>query len=104
MAKSSLLLLCCTLFACSVWAQKSLSDPFIPQKLTLKRADLGWTAGSSYLTFAKKTWDAGDDSRSILYTGPQKKEAFDLRLPEMRNKKVDFEIKAGRQEPLFRRQ
>ena len=102
MAKSSLLLLCCTLFACSVWAQKSLSDPFIPQKLELKRADLGWTANSTF--FAKKTWDAGVDSRSILYTGPQKKEAFDLRLPEMRNKKVDFQIKAGKPEPLFRRE
>jgi hypothetical protein len=103
MAKSSLLLLCCTLFACSVWAQKSISDPFIPQKLVFKKTGLGWTANNSY--FAKKPWDAsGDDTRSILYTGPQKKEALDLRLPEMRNKKVNFEIKTGKREPLFRSQ
>lgn len=103
MAKSSLLLLCCTLFACSVWAQKTISDPFIPQKLTFKKTDLGWTATSSY--FPKKAWDAGGNgARSILYRGPQKKEAFDLRLPEMKNRNVGFEIKAGKPEPLFRRQ
>ena len=103
MAKSSLLLLCCTLFACSVWAQRSTTDPFIPQRLTFQRADFRWTANSN--CFVKKAWVAGeDDSRSILYTGPQKKETFDLRLPELRNKKVDLQIKAGKREPLFRSQ
>ena len=103
MAKSSILLLCCTLFACSVWAQRSISDPFIPQKLTFQRADFRWTGNSNY--FVKKAWVAGEnDSRSILYLGPRKKEAFDLRLPEMKYRKVDFEIKAGKREPLFRRE
>jgi hypothetical protein len=102
MAKSSLPLLCCTLFACSVWAQKTISDPLIPQKLTFKKADLGWKANASY--FPRKTWDAGDDSRSILYTGQRKKNPVDLRLPELRARKVDFELKAKQREPLFRRQ
>jgi hypothetical protein len=103
MAKSSFLLLCCTLFACSVWAQSSASYAVFPQKLTFKKADLGWTANASY--FPKRAWDAGDeDSRSILYTGSRKKEAVDLRLPEFKSKKVDFKVQTGRQEPLFRRQ
>ena len=103
MAKSSFLLLCCTLFACSVWAQKPIADATIPQKLTFKKADLGWTANASY--FPKRAWDAGDDdARSILYTGPRKKEAVDLRLPEFKGKKVDFKVQARKQEPLFRRQ
>lgn len=103
MAKSQFLLLCCTLLACSVWAQSSPSDPAIPKKLHFKKADLGWTANSSY--FPKKSWDEGaDESRSIMYTAPRKKEAFDLRLPEFKNKKVDFQFKAGRREPLFRRE
>jgi len=103
MAKSSLLLLCCTLFACSVWAQKPITEASIPQKLTFKKADLGWTANSNY--FPRKAWDAGDDeSRSILYSGFRKTEPVDLRLPELRNKKVDFQIKAGKREPLFKNQ
>jgi hypothetical protein len=103
MAKAPFLLLCCTLFAWSVWAQKPIADANIPQKLTFKKADLGWTANARY--FPKRAWDAGDDdSRSILYTGPRKKEAVDLRLPELKSKKVDFQVKTGRQEPLFRRQ
>jgi hypothetical protein len=53
----------------------------------------------------KKAWVASDDdSRSILFSEPQKKETFDLRLPEMKNKKVDFQFKAGKREPLFRRE
>jgi hypothetical protein len=104
MAKSCFLLLCCTLFACSVWAQSYASYAIFPQKLSFKKVDLGWKANASY--FPKRAWDAGDaDSRSILYTGPQKKKGgVDMRLPEFKNKKVDFQFKAGPREPLFRRQ
>lgn len=103
MAKSHLLLLCCTFLACSAWAQSSPSDPAIPQKIHFKKVDLGWTSNTSY--FPKRTWDEGsDESRSMMYTAPRKREALDLRLPEYKNKKVDFQFKTGRQEPLFRRQ
>jgi len=103
MAKSCILLLCCTLFACSVWAQSYASYAVFPQKLTFKKANLGWTANASY--FPKRTWDGGEeDPRSILYTGPQKKKTIDLRLPDLKNKKIEFQVKAARQEPLFRRQ
>ncbi|HEY4109581.1 hypothetical protein [Puia sp.] len=104
MAKSPFVLLCCTLFACSVWAQTTTtSDPAIPQKLQFKKTNFSWVANTSY--FPKRAWDDVDDNfRSMMYTGPRKKEAIDLRLPEFRNKKVDFQLKAGPRDPLFRRQ
>ena len=102
MAKSSLLLLCCTLLACSVWAQKTAPlDLVIPLKLEFPKAFFGWKANSSPY-FAKKVGE--EDSKSILYNDAKKKKAVDLRLPEFKNKKVDFQFKAGPREPLFRRQ
>lgn len=103
MAKSSLLLLCCTLFACSVWAQNSRFLAYVPQKLEFKKANFGWAANANY--FPAKTWDAPDDNtRSLMYTGSRKKKLVDMRLPEHKSKKVDFQMKVGPREPLFRRQ
>jgi hypothetical protein len=103
MAKSSLLLLCCTLFACSVWAQKPVYDPAIPQKLTFKKADLGWTANSNYFP-RKASFTGGDEPKSILSTEPQKHEPMDLHLPEVKNPQTGIQVKTGHQEPPFRRQ
>jgi hypothetical protein len=103
MAKSLSLLLCCTLFACSVWAQTQPADAVLAQKLQFKKAQLGWTANSNY--FAKRSFASeGDENHSLMYTGPRKQEEFNLQLPEMKNKKVDFKMKLGPREPLFRRQ
>ena len=103
MAKSLSLLLCCSLFACSAWAQTPSSDVILSQKLQFKKADLGWTAGTSY--FSKRSFDPdGDGVRSMMYTGRPRKDSINMQLPGMKNKKVDFQMKLGPREPLFRRQ
>ena len=103
MAKSIPLLLCCTLFACSVWAQMQPADAVLSQKLQFKKAQLGWVANTNY--FPKRSFVSdGEEVHSLMYTGPRKQEDLNLQLPEMKNKKVDFKMKLGPREPLFRRQ
>jgi hypothetical protein len=103
MAKSLSLLLCCTLFACSVWAQTPQSDAVLLQKLQFKKVELGWTAATNY--FPKKSFDPeSDDVRSMMFVGPRKQDAVNMQLPELKYKKVDLRMKMGPREPLFRRQ
>lgn|GEM_PF-1876692 len=103
MAKSHFLLLCCILFACSVRAQNSRLVADIPLKLEFKKANFGWAAHPNY--FPKRSIDPADDAgRSMLFTGPRKNSSVNMRLPEVKHKKVDFQFKAGPREPLFRRQ
>lgn len=103
MAKSLLLLLCCAFLSRTLWAQAPRPDTAFPQKLQLKRADLGWADHPAY--FTKKTSDPETDSvRSLMYLGPAKRDSLQLQLPVMKNNKLDIQIKAGKGEPLFRRQ
>jgi hypothetical protein len=103
MAKSLLLLLCCAFLFQTLWAQAPRPDTVFPQKLQLKKADLGWAGHPAY--FTKKMSDPEADSvRSLMYVGPARRDSFQLQLPVMKNNKLDLQIKAGKREPLFRRQ
>jgi hypothetical protein len=45
-----------------------------------------------------------DNVRSLMYTGPTRRDSVQLGLPALKSKKIDFQIKTGQREPLFRRQ
>ena len=103
MAKSLLLLLCCAFLSRALRAQAPRPDTALPQKLQLKKADLGWADHPAY--FTKKTPDSGTDSvRSLMYAGSARRDSFQLQLPVIKNNKVGVQIKTGRREPLFRSQ
>lgn len=101
MAKSLLLLFCCACLSRTLLGQAPRPDTAIPQKLELKKAGPGLAGRPAY--FTKKTPGMGTDSvRSLMYMRPARRDSLQLRLPAQKNKKV--EVKAGHQEPLFRRQ
>jgi hypothetical protein len=107
MAKSFLLLLCCAFFFQGLWAQDRQTadeqlrvDTAIPQRLELRKADIGWVSHPLY--FAKKM-DTDDDMRSILYQ-PVRRDTFDLDLPKLKNHSVDVRAHVHRPLPLFREQ
>ena len=103
MTKLLLLLVCCAFLSRSLQAQSTLPNKTLPQKLELKKADLYGTSQPVY--FAKNISRGETDGvRSLMYNGAAKRDSFNLQLPKMQNRRVDFQFKAGRPEPLFRRQ
>ena len=108
MAKSLLLLLCCAFFFQALRAQdrQTTDEQFlvytsIPQKLELRKAEIGWASHYNY--FARKTETGDDDIKSILYQ-PARRDTFNLDLPKLKNHSVDVRAHVHRPLPLFREQ
>ena len=99
MAKSFLLPLClCILQGLRAQDYKT-ADTTIPQKLELRKANIGWVDHPTY--FAKKT-DDDDSMHSVVYLGPPRKDSIDLNLPPMQATKVSLRATMHRPLPLFR--
>jgi len=70
-----------------------------PQKLELRKANIGWVDHPTY--FAKKT-DEDDSMHSVVYLGPPRKDSIDLNLPPMQATRVSLRATMHRPLPLFR--
>ena len=102
MVKPILLLLCCVVLFRSLRAQTPGSDTVVPQKLQLKKADLGWSERPAYFTKKSTDKETTDSVQSLMHVGPARKDSMNLRLPVAKTNKMDIKIKAGPREPLFR--
>jgi hypothetical protein len=91
----------CLLISAAIKAQeKALRDTivtppnFVAQKLSVKLPGPAIQLGD-----APKSSDTS--AKSIVYLGARSKDTFNLDLPKMKNRGVDFRVQARKKQPLY---